>query len=181
MRSQLCTLEKLDIGRVRRRTSRKARSITLVVRTLIQCAGGTAKKFSRASRSRSTPATALGRRCCQCCFQSRKARWGCAFTAGAIHGGGSGHTGSFSARDFVGDVSEFVCPATLHRHVGENERQSGLQAFAAVADDQLQSLTFQAAKKKILQELLPGGLAFVLGELVGQHATQPGARHSISD
>src|SRR5713101_855575 len=165
MRSQLSGLEKLDIGRVRRRTSRKARSITLVVRTLIQCAGGTAKKCSRASRSRSTPATALG----------------CAFTAGAIHGGGSGHTGSFSARDFVGDVSEFVGPATLHRHVGENERQSGLQAFAAVADDQLQSLTFQAAKKKILQELLPGGLALLLGELVGQHATQPGARHSISD
>ncbi len=35
MRSQLGTLEKLDMGRVRRRTSRKARSITLVVRTLI--------------------------------------------------------------------------------------------------------------------------------------------------
>src|SRR5260370_27829793 len=75
MRSQLSGLEKLDIGRVRRRTSRKARSITLVVRTLIQWAGGTAKKFSSASRSRSTQATALGRRCCQCCFQSRKARW----------------------------------------------------------------------------------------------------------
>src|SRR5258706_4158722 len=74
MRSQLSTLEKLDMGRVRRRTSRKARSMTLVVRTLIQCSCGTAKKFSSASRSRSTQATALGRRCCQCCFQSRKAR-----------------------------------------------------------------------------------------------------------
>src|SRR5258707_14951059 len=75
MRSQLSRLEKLDMGRVRRRTSRKARSMTLVVRTLIQWSCGTAKKFSRVSRSRSTQATALGRRCCQCCFQSRKARW----------------------------------------------------------------------------------------------------------
>src|SRR5258707_11069535 len=72
MRSQLSTLEKLDMGRVRRRTSRKARSMTLVVRTLIQCSCGTAKKFSSASRSRSTQATALGRRCCQCCFRSEE-------------------------------------------------------------------------------------------------------------
>lgn len=32
MRSQLSVLEKLDMGRVRLRTSRKARSMTLVVR-----------------------------------------------------------------------------------------------------------------------------------------------------
>src|SRR5216684_3894931 len=122
MRSQLSGLEKLDMGRVRRRTSRKARSMTLVVRTLIQWACGTAKKFRSASRSRSTQVTALGRRCCQCCFQS----------------------------------------------------------FAAVADDQLQSLALQTAKKKILQELLPGRLALIVGELVGQHATQAGAGHSVS-
>ena len=35
IRSQLSGLVKLEIGRVRRRTSRKARSMTLVVRTLI--------------------------------------------------------------------------------------------------------------------------------------------------
>jgi hypothetical protein len=36
MWSQLAGFEKLDMGRVRRRTSRKARSITLVVRTFFQ-------------------------------------------------------------------------------------------------------------------------------------------------
>jgi len=74
MRSQLAGLVKLDIGRVRRRTSRKQRSITLVVRTFFQCAAGTLKKFSNSSRSRSTQATALGLRCCQRAAQRRKAR-----------------------------------------------------------------------------------------------------------
>src|SRR6266704_1276895 len=36
--------------------------------------GGNGKKFNRASRSRSTQATAAGRRSAQRCFQSRKAR-----------------------------------------------------------------------------------------------------------
>src|SRR5207244_11384352 len=61
MRSQLAELVKLEIGRVRRRTSRKQRSITLVVRTLRQWACGTAKKLSSSSKSRSTLATARGR------------------------------------------------------------------------------------------------------------------------
>ena len=41
MRSQLPGLAKLDIGRVRRRTFRKDRSITLVVRTFFQWCSGT--------------------------------------------------------------------------------------------------------------------------------------------
>ncbi len=49
IRSQLAGLVKLDMGRVRRRTSRKQRSMTLVVRTLRQCAGGTVKKLSSSS------------------------------------------------------------------------------------------------------------------------------------
>jgi predicted nucleic acid-binding protein len=40
---------KLDIGRVRRRTSRKARSITLMVRTFFQCPSGMRKKFNNCS------------------------------------------------------------------------------------------------------------------------------------
>jgi len=42
MRSQLAGLVKLDMGRVQRRTSRKARSMMLVVRILRQWAGGKA-------------------------------------------------------------------------------------------------------------------------------------------
>jgi len=61
IRSQLAGLVKLEMGRVRRRTSRKHRSMTLVVRTLRQCAGGTAKKLSSSSKSRSRLATARGR------------------------------------------------------------------------------------------------------------------------
>jgi len=73
-----------------------------------------------------------------------------------------------------------VGPATLHRHVGKNKRQSGLQSLAAVANDQLQSFPFQATQEKILQELLPRGLAFVLGELIGEHAALAGTRYPVS-
>ncbi len=59
--SQLAGLVKLDMGRVRRRTSRKARSMTFVVRTLSQCRSETRKKLNNSSRSRSTVATARGR------------------------------------------------------------------------------------------------------------------------
>jgi len=61
IRSQLAGLVKLDMGRVRRRTSPKHRSMTLVVRTLRQCAWGTVKKLSSSSQSRSRQATARGR------------------------------------------------------------------------------------------------------------------------
>src|SRR6266446_6757352 len=135
MRSQLSGLEKLDIGRVRRRTSRKARSMTLVVRTLIQWAGGTAKKFSRASRSRSTQATALGRRCCQCCFQSRKARSASLWLL-ARYMAEAPATQEPSWRETLSAMLRSLwAQQRWHRHVGENERQSGLQSFAAVADD----------------------------------------------
>ena len=50
IRSPLAGLVKLDRGRVRRRTSRKQRSMTLVVRTLRQCAWGTVKKLSSSRR-----------------------------------------------------------------------------------------------------------------------------------
>ncbi len=50
MRSQLCRLEKLDLGRVRRRTSRKARSITLAVRTLSSALAGRRKSSRRQAR-----------------------------------------------------------------------------------------------------------------------------------
>jgi hypothetical protein len=68
-------LVKLLGGRFLRRTSRKARSMTLVVRTFFPSAAGTAKKFNNSSRSRSTQATAYGRRSRQRCFPSRNARW----------------------------------------------------------------------------------------------------------
>src|SRR3970040_1039540 len=58
--SQLASLLKQDMGRVRRRTSRKQRSIALVVRTFLWCAVGQARKARSASRSRSRQATALG-------------------------------------------------------------------------------------------------------------------------
>ena len=50
--------------------------------------------------------------------------------AGAINRRSFGHTGAFLAGDFVGDVAKFVGPTALHRHVGKNEGQCGLQAFA---------------------------------------------------
>jgi len=52
----------------------KLRSITLVVRTFFQCPADTSKNCGSASRSRSTQATARGRRASQRCFHSRKAR-----------------------------------------------------------------------------------------------------------
>ncbi len=61
IRSQLAGLVKLEMGRVRRRTSRKARSIMLVVRVFRQWAEGKAENVNNSSRSRSTLATARGR------------------------------------------------------------------------------------------------------------------------
>jgi hypothetical protein len=76
MRSQLAGLVKLDMGRVRRRTSRKHRSIiplSGMVRSLRQCAWGTAKKLSSSSRSRSRLATARGQGCRHFSAQRRAA------------------------------------------------------------------------------------------------------------
>src|SRR5712691_10939560 len=56
MRSTLSTFTKQTIGRVRRRTSTKQRSITLVVRNLRHKCLGKAKKESSSGRSRSMPA-----------------------------------------------------------------------------------------------------------------------------
>src|SRR3954469_19107715 len=126
MRSQLSRLEKLDMGRVRRRTSRKARSMTLVVRTLIQWACGTAKKFNSASRSRSTQATGVGSTLLPALLPLLKSTVGLTLAGGAIDGRGFGHTRAFFARHLIGNVSEFVGPAALHRDTREDQRQGRL-------------------------------------------------------
>jgi hypothetical protein len=59
-RRQLAGLLKQLIGLVRRRTSRKERSIAFVVRTVRQSASGQPRKANNASRSRSRHSTALG-------------------------------------------------------------------------------------------------------------------------
>jgi hypothetical protein len=51
MRSTLSTLTKQTMGRVRRRTSTKQRSITLVVRSLRHRCPGKAKNASNSGRS----------------------------------------------------------------------------------------------------------------------------------
>jgi hypothetical protein len=71
MRSQLALLVKQPIGRVRRRTSRKQRSMTLVVRSITRCTVGKARNASSSSRSSRTHATALGARAIQCHSQVR--------------------------------------------------------------------------------------------------------------
>jgi hypothetical protein len=53
-RSQLARFLKLLIGQVLWRTSRKVRSMTLVVRTFFRCPTGTEKKVSKAFRSTSS-------------------------------------------------------------------------------------------------------------------------------
>ena len=57
MRSTLSTFTKQTIGRVRRRTSTKQRSITFVVRNLRHKCRGKAKKESSSGRSRSSRRT----------------------------------------------------------------------------------------------------------------------------
>ncbi len=58
--SQLALLLKQLMGLVRLLTSRKQRSMALVVRTIRRCWGGQDRKLSSGSRSRSRQATALG-------------------------------------------------------------------------------------------------------------------------
>src|SRR5712692_8050932 len=175
MRSQLSVLEKLDMGRVRRRTSRKARSMTLVVRTLRQWVSGTSKKLSRFSRSRSTQATARGR------FPLLKGTLGLFFAAGAVDRRGFSDAGTFLAADFASEVAHFVGPAELLRDARINDRESGTQALAAVADDQPQVLAGEAAQKQILQELQPGCFALAVRELIGEDLALAVGEHPISN
>src|SRR5260370_39401992 len=60
MRSTLSTLVNTTIGRVRRRTSTKQRSITLVVRSFRHRYLGKLKKGSKSGKSRSSCRTTLG-------------------------------------------------------------------------------------------------------------------------
>jgi hypothetical protein len=91
-----------------------------------------------------------------------------AFAAGAVAGGGFGDTAAFLAADLSGDVAHFVRPTELPRDARIDRRQSGAQAFAAIADHQPEIFSLQSAQEQILQELHPGGFAFTLGELVSQ-------------
>src|ERR1700720_4427363 len=102
MRSQLSGLEKLDMGRVRRRTSRKARSMTLVVRTFFRRRD--VKKVQQIFQIALTHATARGRRCSSM-FPLAIGAQRFAFAAGAIDGGGFGDTAAFLAADLaaIGD------------------------------------------------------------------------------
>ena len=68
MRSQLAVLVKQLIERVRRRTSRKQRSIAFVVRVFLQ-SSGQASNVSNCSRSRSRHVTPLGAWGCHAFFQ----------------------------------------------------------------------------------------------------------------
>jgi len=77
IRSMLAGLLKQDMGLVRRRTSRKARSMGLVVQILARCGSGRSKQASNASMSRVRQATALGSMASQRTFQAleRRTAW----------------------------------------------------------------------------------------------------------
>ena len=152
IRSQLAGLVKLDRGRVRRRTSRKHRSLMLVVRTLRPCAWGTAKKLSSSSKSRSRLATAR---------RPPLLRPG---TIGAPPGGPLDRclfppAGALLLGHLGGDMAQFVRPAARWGNVGENQGQGRRQTGRAVGGDPPPATAFEAALKEVLPEGGPGPVA----------------------
>src|SRR6184192_1474501 len=152
MRSQLAELVKLEIGRVRRRTSRKQRSITLVVRTLRQWACGTAKKLSSSSKSRSRLARA---RRSPLLGPGAVRRQGFSTIRRLVDRGGFAHARALLLRHLVGDIAQLVRPAALLRDLRVDQGQRRRQAGRAVGDDQPQVTAFEAAQKAVLQEGRP--------------------------
>ena len=67
------------------------------------------------------------------------------FAVDAVDGRGFGDAGTFLAADFAGEVAHFVSPAELLGDARINDRESGAQALAAVADDQPQVFAGESA------------------------------------
>jgi hypothetical protein len=66
--------------------------------------------------------------------------------------------------DLVEHVSDLVCPAALHRNVGQYGGQGGEQAEAPVEANHVEPFAGEPATVEISEELLPFGGAFACGQ-----------------
>src|SRR5271166_3182846 len=113
MRSTLFTFTKHTIGRVRRRTSTKQRSMMLVVRSFLQRCRGKLKNDSRSGKSRSSCRTIGPYTDCQRRRKARKAA-GLAPAVGAINRLRVGlYRVIVAAAHLFQDVAQLVHPAAL--------------------------------------------------------------------
>src|SRR3990172_4902648 len=180
IRSTLCTLTKQTMGRVRRRTSTKQRSMTLVVRSFFQRCLGNWKKLSSSGRSRCSWRTMAGYASRQRAWNFWKAPLRPAQARGAIDGLGVGLDRVVVALPhLLQDVAHLVDPAALVGDSRIDGLQGGGQASTTVGDDQLQVLAFQPAPVEVPQESFPGRLALARAALKPEQAALPVAAHPV--
>src|SRR5919198_5261953 len=119
IRSTLCTLTKQTMGRVRRRTSAKQRSITLVVRSFRHRWRGKLKNDSSSGKSRSSCRTMRGYSRFQARRKARNASCAAGPAVGLIDGLGIPLDRVVIAlAHLLRDIAHFVYPAAVMQYSG---------------------------------------------------------------